>query len=150
MRMRRRSREARESKANFVCAWVRPPSRTWSTIVTAEILTQGRCAGRLRRGGWQWLMFWDNEAFGRLRAVAEEKLLHLLFHDFLRVGVHGIEAEFVEQHLGMVHPHFPGILGDVFVNALANFALPGNAVEPGQLFSEFHALHHANLLPFIG
>jgi len=38
-------------------------------------------------------------AFGEAGAFAEEELLHLLFHDFLRVGIEGIEAVFVHDHL---------------------------------------------------
>jgi len=37
-------------------------------------------------------------AFGEAGAFAEEELLHLLFHDFLRVGIEGIEAIFVHNH----------------------------------------------------
>ncbi len=95
-------------------------------------------------------MLRNDEAFGRFRAVAEEKLLHLLFHYFLRVGVHRVQTEFVEQHLGVVYPHFPGVFGDAVVNALADFALPRDAIQAGQFLAEFHALHHANLLRFFG
>jgi hypothetical protein len=37
-------------------------------------------------------------AFGEFGAFAEEKLLHLLFHDFLRIGIEGIQAVLVHDH----------------------------------------------------
>jgi len=81
---------------------------------------------------------WD-VAFGELGAFAEEELFHLFFHDFLGVGVQRIQAVFVHDHLGVFQPQLPGIFGDVFVDALADFALPGWAVEVGKIVPEFHA-----------
>src|SRR5579862_97634 len=43
----------------------------------------------------------------------------------------------------MLEPHFPGVFGDVLVDALADFALPGNTIEAGEVASEFHAVHDA-------
>jgi hypothetical protein len=37
-------------------------------------------------------------AFGEFGAFAEEKLLHLLFHDFLRAWIERVEAELVHHH----------------------------------------------------
>jgi hypothetical protein len=36
--------------------------------------------------------------FGEFGAFAEEKLFHLLFHDFLRIGIEGIQAVLVHDH----------------------------------------------------
>jgi hypothetical protein len=84
--------------------------------------------------------------FGEARAFAEEELLHLLFHDFLRVGIERVQAVFVHDHLGVLEPHLPGFSGDVFVDALAEFPFPGNAIKAGHLAPEFHAFHHADIL----
>jgi hypothetical protein len=82
-------------------------------------------------------------AFGELSAFAEEELLHLLFHDFLGAGIEGIEAVFVHYHFGVFDPEFPGVFRNIFEYALAELALPGRAVEAGQVAAEFDAVHHA-------
>jgi hypothetical protein len=82
-------------------------------------------------------------AFGELGAFAEEELLHLLFHDFLRAGIEGIEAVFVHDHFGMLDPELPGVFRDRFVDALSKFAFPRRAIEAGQVAAEFDAVHHA-------
>ena len=81
--------------------------------------------------------------FGEFGAFAEEKLFHLLFHDFLRIGVEGIQAVLIHDHFRVLEPHFPGVFGDIFVDALADFALPGNAVEAGEVASELDAVYDA-------
>src|SRR5579862_8316616 len=43
----------------------------------------------------------------------------------------------------MLEPHFPGVFGDVLVDALADFALPGNTIEAGEVASKFDAVHDA-------
>src|SRR5581483_10911131 len=51
---------------------------------------------------------------------------------------------FVHQHLHMLDPHLPGVLGDVFVDLLPQrMALERHLVQPFQLFLEFHAEHLA-------
>src|SRR5712671_2350189 len=82
-------------------------------------------------------------AFGELGAFAEEELLHLFFHDFLRVGIERVEAIFVHHHFGMLDPELPGFLRNAFVDTLAEFALPRRAVEAGQIAAELDAVHHA-------
>src|SRR5712675_2272937 len=82
-------------------------------------------------------------AFGELGAFTEEELFHLLFHDFLRIGIERIEAIFVHHHFGMLYPELPGFLRNAFVDTLAEFALPWRTVETGQIAAEFHAVHHA-------
>src|SRR5713226_228224 len=43
----------------------------------------------------------------------------------------------------MLDPQLPGFLGNVFVNALAQLAFPGDAIEAGHFVAELDALHHA-------
>ena len=46
---------------------------------------------------------------GQLRAFAEEELLHLFFHDLLRLRIERIQPVLVHQHLGVLDPHFPAL-----------------------------------------
>ena len=87
--------------------------------------------------------FGGDVAFGEGGAGAEEEELHLFFHDFLRVGIERVEAVLVHHHLGVLNPQFPGVFGDAFVDALAEFALPGDAVEAREFAAELDALDHA-------
>ena len=82
-------------------------------------------------------------AFGELGAFAEKELLHLFFHYFLRAGIEGIEAVFVHDHFGVLDPELPGIFRNAFVDALAEFALPGWAIESGEVAVKFNAMHYA-------
>src|SRR5579871_901229 len=79
----------------------------------------------------------------QLGALAEEKLLQLLFHDLLRLRVEGIQAVLVHQHLGIFDPHLPRLGRDVLIDSLADLAFPRHALEPGHVFPELHAVHHA-------
>jgi len=78
-----------------------------------------------------------------LGSFTEEKLLHLFFHHLHRIRVERIQTVFVHDHLGMFDPHFPRLFGDVFVNAFAQIAFPGNPIKPLHFFSKFYALHHS-------
>lgn len=91
-------------------------------------------------------------AFRELGALSEKKLLHLLFHDFLGVGIEGIEAVFIHDHLGVLDPELPGIFRNTFVDPFAQFTLPGRAVKAGEVAAKFNAMHHARagLHRFVG
>ena len=54
-----------------------------------------------------------------------------------------IQPVFVDQHGLVLEPLRPGLLGNVLVDALAQLARIGRAVEPFGLAAELHALHHS-------
>src|SRR6266849_5515026 len=87
--------------------------------------------------------FGRNVSLRQLSAFAKEKLLHLLFHDFLRVGIEGVQPVFVHDHLGMLQPKLPGIFRNAFVHTLANLAPPRNTIQPRQVPVKLDAVHHA-------
>src|SRR5580704_8674601 len=89
------------------------------------------------------LGFLRHETFGELGAFAEEKLVQLLFHDFQRLRIEGIQTVLIHDHLGMLNPELPGFLGDVVIDTLTELALPRYAVEPFHLSAKFDALYHA-------
>src|SRR5271154_7056541 len=62
--------------------------------------------------------------FGRARgSLAEEKLLHLLYDDFLVLLARRVQAIFVQQHLAVFHPLAPCLLRHIFVNLFSQFAV---------------------------
>ena len=82
-------------------------------------------------------------AFGELGACTEKELFHLLFHDFLGIGVERVEAVFVHDHFGMFDPELPSVLGYALEDALADVTLPGHAIEARQVFTKFDAVNQA-------
>src|SRR5579883_1224055 len=99
--------------------------------------------GQLKLAAKITLGLWGDVAFGKASAFAKEELLHLLFHDFLGVGIDRIQAIFVHDHFGVFEPELPGIFRDILIDALAEFAFPRHAIEAGQLLAEFHTVDHA-------
>src|SRR6266849_4621176 len=87
--------------------------------------------------------FGGHVAFGELGTLAEEELLHLLFHNSLGVGIEGIEAIFVHHHFGVLDPELRSVLGNIFEDALAKLAFPRRAIESRQSPAELDAVHHA-------
>src|SRR4051794_9228655 len=88
------------------------------------------------------LFGWWNELFGKLRAGAEEILLHLLHQELLGFGLPGLEPVFIQQHLGVFSPHAPSLGADVFINFLSQFSIEGGLIEAGEFTAEFDALYH--------
>ena len=91
------------------------------------------CAELLCRGN---VLFWFGGAF------AEEEEIQLFHDDFLIFAASGVQAVFIEQHFAMLHPHLPGLLGDIFVDLLAEFVVERRLVETGELFVELYAMDH--------
>src|SRR5512133_3941565 len=52
----------------------------------------------------------------QLRALAEEVLVHLLQQKLLGLRRAKVEAIFVHEHLHVLDPHLPGLLGDAVVD----------------------------------
>ena len=95
----------------------------------ASGLTQDDAATLARVEGWEG------------GAFPEEKLLHVLLHQFLRLLLPGHQPVLVEDHLHAILPELPGLGGHVLVDALPQLSRPGGAVEPRQRLLELHALH---------
>src|SRR5260370_11346678 len=81
--------------------------------------------------------------FGKLRSLAEEILLHLFHQKLLGFRLPGLETVFIQEHLGVLGPHPPRFGAYVFENLLAQRRVKRGLVEPGQLFAQLHAFHHA-------
>src|SRR5882724_4495286 len=75
-------------------------------------------------------------------AFPEKKLLHLFFHDLLRVGIKRIQPVFVHHHLGVLQPQLPRLFRNAFVHALANLSPPGDTIQSRQILVELDAVHH--------
>src|SRR5258708_6059164 len=88
-----------------------------------------------------------NVAGWKSGALAEEEILHLFEQELLRFLSAQVEAVLVHDHLHVLHPHLPGLFGDVLVDALAEgMAFERHLVEAGQLFLKFHAHDRAPAL----
>ncbi len=84
-------------------------------------------------------MRWRNVLCGRRRAFAEEELLHL-FHDYFLILLAGrIQTVFVEQHLAVLCPLAPGLLGNLVVNLLTQFRIERRLFQPRQFLFQFGA-----------
>src|SRR5271165_3537840 len=99
-----------------------------------------------RIGSWpanSWtLVAWGHIARWMSRTFAKEVLFHLLEQEFLGLRISEVETVFVHDHLHLLDPHFPGVLGDVFVDALAEWMpVEGYLIESGQLLLQFDAEH---------
>src|SRR5690349_16688209 len=79
---------------------------------------------------------------GERGPFAEEELLHLLLDDLLGFPRGRAQTVFIDDHLQVLEPHVPGLLGDVLIDALSELAAPRRLVEPRQLFLELHTFHH--------
>src|SRR5512139_3592787 len=79
-----------------------------------------------------------------LRALAEEELLGLLVQDLVGARIARREPVLVEDHLEVLEPHLPGLLGDAFVDALAQLVRKRPEGEARQLPAELPAHHHAS------
>src|ERR1700730_10914558 len=80
-------------------------------------------------------------ALRQLCAFAEEELLHLFFHDFLRLRVEGIQTVLIHDHLRVLDPERPGLFRDILEDAPAEFAPPRHSVKPFHLAPKLHAHH---------
>src|SRR5712691_5250521 len=79
---------------------------------------------------------------GRQRgSFAEEKILHMLGYQLLRLLLPGHQAVFVENHLHTLFPELPRIHRHALEDALSELAWPGRSIETGQILLEFHAVN---------
>src|SRR5690606_22116929 len=84
-----------------------------------------------------------NVALGLGVVLAGEELVHLLLQELAVLGVHHVQAAFVDQHGLVFLPVFPGFFGNVVVDVFAFCARIGWAVESGEFFFVFSADHGA-------
>src|ERR1039458_1294960 len=107
-----------------------------------------RCGGRTRNCGstlpprWKrsGLRFRRDEVGGQLRTLAEEVLVHLFEEKFL--GLRGAEVEpvLVHEHLHVLDPHLPRVLGDAVKDLLPQrMAFERDFVQSFHLPLELHA-----------
>src|SRR5882724_7461318 len=94
-----------------------------------------RCSAlRLRR----------HEIGGQLRTLAEEVAVHLLDQKFLCLCGAEVEPILIHEHLHVLHPHFPRVLGDTLVDFLSKrVAFERDFVQAFQLLLKLHAKHLA-------
>src|SRR5258705_85737 len=78
-----------------------------------------------------------------LRAAAEEELLHLGLEKLARLGLDRREAVLVDEHRLMLQPTRPAFLRHALVDALAELAGVGNALEAEGLVLENYTRHHS-------
>src|SRR6202521_3016080 len=76
-------------------------------------------------------------------ALAEEKVLHVLGHELLRLLLPRHQPIFVQDHLHAVFPQLPGVRRDVLENPLTELARPRRGVESGKLLLKLDAEHLA-------
>src|SRR6266436_1188053 len=72
----------------------------------------------------------------------EAMLLHLLCEIFPRARVGEVQLVLVDEHGLVLDPGLPGFLGDVLIDALAEFARVGGEVQPFRVAAELDAFHH--------
>src|SRR5690606_19945061 len=83
----------------------------------------------------------------RLRALTEEKLLHLVLEELARLRLDGRQPILVDEHRLMLEPALPRELRHVLVDALPERTGVRRPVEAFGLFAEQHAMHHPSQLP---
>src|SRR5258708_30894574 len=83
-----------------------------------------------------------HEAGGAVGAVAEEMLAHLLLEVLARARIGEVEAVLVHQHLLLLEPGLPRLLGDALPEALTELARIGREVEAFGLLLQLDAVHH--------
>jgi hypothetical protein len=77
------------------------------------------------------------------RAFAEEKPFHLLSYEFLSLLAGGGQTILIDEHSQVIHPLTPGLLRDMVVYPLPQFAAPWGLLEAGKFFAQHHAFHHS-------
>jgi two-component system, NarL family, response regulator LiaR len=80
--------------------------------------------------------------FGQLRSRAEEILLHLFDQELLRFGLPWLQAIFIEQHLGVLGPHLPGLRAHAFIDLLSQFGVERGFIQAGKFASKLCAFDH--------
>src|SRR5690348_6257612 len=108
---------------------------------TLECVLRSRALNRMRVPASRFIR---SHVAGRLRHVAaEEVLLHLAGEELAGLRLQRIEAVLVDQHGLVGEPLLPGLLGNVFVHALAERARPGGEVEAFGVDAELGAVDGA-------
>src|SRR5471030_2296411 len=81
-----------------------------------------------------------NKVLGERRAFAEEITVHLLYQEFLRFLAAHVDPILIHEPLHVLHPHFPGFLGNAVVDLRAEWmALERDFVKPLHVTLELHA-----------
>lgn len=88
------------------------------------------------------LFGWRDEFFWKLRSGAKEVLLHLLDEELLRLGLPRLQAVFIEQHLGVLSPHLPGLRAHIFIYLLPQFGIERGFIQAGEFASKLCAFDH--------
>jgi DNA-binding CsgD family transcriptional regulator len=83
-----------------------------------------------------------DEFFGQLCSCAKEVLLHLLDQKLLRFGLPRLEPVFIEQHLGVLGPHLPGLSAHGFIDFLPQFGIERGFIQAGKFASKLCAFDH--------
>src|SRR5207237_9160125 len=78
----------------------------------------------------------------KLRAFAEEELLGLIEEHLVCLLRPARQPILVHDHLEVLEPHLPCVLGDGLVDALPQLIVPGLEVEARELLPELCTLHH--------
>ena len=83
-----------------------------------------------------------DEFFRQLRSLAKEVLLHLFDKELLRLRLPWLEPVLVEQHLGVLGPHLPGLSAHVFIDLLPQFGIERGFIQAGKFASKLCAFDH--------
>jgi len=73
-----------------------------------------------------------DELLGQLCAGAKKILLHLFDQELLRLGLPGLQAVFIEQHLGVLGPHLPRLGAHVLIDLLPQLGIKRGLIQAGQ------------------
>src|SRR5579875_3510641 len=79
----------------------------------------------------------------RLGARSEQELLHLRLEELPRLRLDRRQAVFVDEHRLMLQPARPRLFGNVLIDALAELAGIGRAVEARRLAPQIGAMNHS-------
>src|SRR2546425_7058152 len=83
------------------------------------------------------------QRWGWARWRSEEVALHRLGVKLLAGRCRRVQPRLVDELLGLLQPRHPRFLRDVLVNPTAQISRPWRFVQPFQLLTELHALHHS-------
>jgi hypothetical protein len=60
----------------------------------------------------------------------------------LRLGLPRLQAIFIEQHLGVLGPHLPGLGAHIFIDLLPQFGIERGFIQAGEFASKLCAFDH--------
>ena len=122
--------------------WRKTARRHWSQLPTDPTANRapGPCRWQPRAQSIRRLL--RLVTLRSLAAGAEEVLLHLLHDEVLVLLFPRLQTILIEQHLHVVLPVGPGLLADVFIDALPQRAVKRSFVKTFGLMPQLYALHH--------